>query len=79
MVEWVPFDSLILTLDSSLTPHSRFMEYRLAGADTPQDLVKRVNELLAEGWKLHGGMTVSRLNVGRSSEVDIMYQPMVRD
>lgn len=46
------------------------MIYQVIGSDNLQDLQRTINELLAQGWQLQGGISFNKLNHG--------YQAMVK-
>ena len=55
------------------------MEYRLLELDSRDDLELAINNLLAEGWLLHGDLVVSRIVLRDNSFDECFYQGMTRD
>lgn len=40
--------------------------------------IERVNDLLADGWTLHGGLTVTSIVLPNGDIRDTLYQAMVK-
>lgn len=55
------------------------MEYKIIVGSSPLDLEIQVNDLLKNGWELHGSMGSSVLSFSFSNEnFPEYYQPMIR-
>lgn len=50
-------------------------EYKLVSATTPEVLTNKVNEMLEQGWKLHGPTDVA----AAGSNATYFVQPVVRE
>ena len=55
------------------------MEYKVVAAGLTPELEKHVNKLLAEGWEVSGSLATGRLNLGTKREMEILYQPMLKN
>jgi hypothetical protein len=55
------------------------MEYKAVESGTPEWLEEQVNELLADGWQLHGITMLASTPVGDGSVINNFVQAMRRE
>lgn len=51
----------------------KYMKYGMVWSDSPENLAKRVNEYLNQGWKPQGGIAVTMTSFGRESFYQAIY------